>query len=213
MGLLWIDLNADPQNPANNPSPGFVTSYENRQYGPPQQLYANAGREDVLVYHARNYTEIEGDPLYDPNRHTRLKLVRWDENGCLISASRLRIRYLRRAGLHQRAVNRQQRHNHHHHKRGFRHGDGGFWRFDLVGMRFARQRELSRASTPYWDVWRSPREANHAGSAFHRGQLRRTPRPPDAPEASQARAGWHQCRTANAHAASDNGKPVRRARA
>jgi GH43 family beta-xylosidase len=28
----------------------------------------------VLVYHARNYTEIEGDPLYDPNRHTRLKL-------------------------------------------------------------------------------------------------------------------------------------------
>ncbi|MEX9160083.1 family 43 glycosylhydrolase, partial [Salmonella enterica] len=37
--------------------------------------------EDVLVYHARNYTEIEGDPLYDPNRHTRLKRVRWDENG------------------------------------------------------------------------------------------------------------------------------------
>lgn len=35
----------------------------------------------MLVYHARNYTEIEGDPLYDPNRHTRLKHVRWDENG------------------------------------------------------------------------------------------------------------------------------------
>ena len=27
----------------------------------------------MLVYHARNYTEIEGDPLWDPNRHTRLK--------------------------------------------------------------------------------------------------------------------------------------------
>ena len=25
--------------------------------------------------------EIEGYPLYDPNRHTRLKLVRWDDNG------------------------------------------------------------------------------------------------------------------------------------
>lgn len=37
--------------------------------------------EDVLVYHARNYTEIEGDPLYDPNRHTRLKLVSWREDG------------------------------------------------------------------------------------------------------------------------------------
>jgi GH43 family beta-xylosidase len=47
----------------------------------------------VLVYHARNYTEIEGDPLYDPNRHTRLKLVRWTKTGCLISASRLRIRF------------------------------------------------------------------------------------------------------------------------
>lgn len=35
----------------------------------------------MLVYHARNYTEIEGDPLYDPNRHTRLKLIRWNENG------------------------------------------------------------------------------------------------------------------------------------
>ncbi len=34
MGLLWIDLNADPQNPANwhkSPHPVFVTSYENRQ--------------------------------------------------------------------------------------------------------------------------------------------------------------------------------------
>ncbi len=36
MGLLWADLNADPQNPANwhkSPRPVFVTSYENRQYG------------------------------------------------------------------------------------------------------------------------------------------------------------------------------------
>lgn len=47
MGLLWIDVDADPQNPANwhkAPRPVFRTSYENRQYGPkPQQLYANAG--------------------------------------------------------------------------------------------------------------------------------------------------------------------------
>lgn len=85
MGLLWIDLNADPQNPANwhkSPRPVFVTSYENRQYGPGHNSFTQTPEgEDVLVYHARNYTEIEGDPLYDPNRHTRLKLVRWDENG------------------------------------------------------------------------------------------------------------------------------------
>lgn len=36
---------------------------------------------DVLVYHARNYTEIEGDPLYDPNRHTQIKALGWDAEG------------------------------------------------------------------------------------------------------------------------------------
>ncbi len=85
MGLLWIDLNADPQNPANwhkSPQPVFTTSYENRQYGPGHNSFTQTPEgEDVLVYHARNYTEIEGDPLYDPNRHTRLKLVPWNENG------------------------------------------------------------------------------------------------------------------------------------
>ncbi|SYJ25641.1 alpha-L-arabinofuranosidase II [Klebsiella pneumoniae] len=63
MGLLWIDVNADPLRPGHN---SFTQTPEG---------------EDVLVYHARNYTEIEGDPLYDPNRHTRLKRIRWQENG------------------------------------------------------------------------------------------------------------------------------------
>ena len=47
--------------------------------------------EDVLVYHARNYTEIEGDPLYDPNRHTRLKLVSWREEVLLQPATNLSL--------------------------------------------------------------------------------------------------------------------------
>lgn len=85
MGLLWIDNDADPRNPENwhkSPQPVFTTSYENRQYGPGHNSFTQtADGEDVLVYHARNYTEIEGDPLYDPNRHTRLKLVHWNENG------------------------------------------------------------------------------------------------------------------------------------
>lgn len=37
MGLLWIDRQADPLQPANwhkAPQPVFRTSYENRQYGP-----------------------------------------------------------------------------------------------------------------------------------------------------------------------------------
>lgn len=85
MGLLWIDLNADMTKPGNwhkSSQPVFTTSYENRQYGPGHNSFTQTpDGEDVLVYHARNYTEIEGDPLYDPNRHTRLKLVRWQEDG------------------------------------------------------------------------------------------------------------------------------------
>lgn len=85
MGLLWIDLDADPMQASNwrkSQVPVFTTSYENRQYGPGHNSFTVTPEgEDVLVYHARNYTEIEGDPLYDPNRHTRLKLIRWNENG------------------------------------------------------------------------------------------------------------------------------------
>ncbi|VDZ05286.1 putative alpha-N-arabinofuranosidase II [Escherichia coli] len=66
----------------------------------------------MLVYHARNYTEIEGDPLYDPNRHTRLKLIRWMKVGCLTwhpSCGDLLITMpgVYRRALHQRPVNRQ----------------------------------------------------------------------------------------------------------
>ena len=69
MGLLWIDVNADPLRPENwhkRRSRCFVPAMRIVSMGPGHNsLHANAGGEDVLVYHARNYTEIEGDPLYD----------------------------------------------------------------------------------------------------------------------------------------------------
>ncbi|NUU66107.1 family 43 glycosylhydrolase [Enterobacteriaceae bacterium BIT-l23] len=85
MGLLWIDMEACPLNPANwhkSPQPVFTTNWENRQFGPGHNSFTTTrdGR-DVLVFHARNYTEIEGDPLYDPNRHTRVQLFEWDKQG------------------------------------------------------------------------------------------------------------------------------------
>lgn len=84
MGLLWIDAEADPLIAANwqkSPIPVFTTSWENQQYGPGHNSFTvSETGEDLLVYHARNYTEIEGDPLYDPNRHTRIKSFGW-ENG------------------------------------------------------------------------------------------------------------------------------------
>jgi GH43 family beta-xylosidase len=39
------------------------------------------GATDVLVYHARDYKEIVGDPLYDPNRHARAQRLGWNEDG------------------------------------------------------------------------------------------------------------------------------------
>ena len=33
----------------------------------------------IMVYHARTEAEIEGNPLYNPNRHAMLMKIRWDE--------------------------------------------------------------------------------------------------------------------------------------
>jgi len=41
----------------------------------------NENGEDVLIYHCHNYKEINGDPLYDPNRHTRAQVFHWNEDG------------------------------------------------------------------------------------------------------------------------------------
>ncbi|CAK9886011.1 MAG: Extracellular exo-alpha-(1-_5)-L-arabinofuranosidase [Candidatus Erwinia impunctatus] len=83
MGLLWIDSKDDPMCAANwhkSSEPVFTTCAEHQQYGPGHNSFTTSELgEDILVYHARNYTEIEGDPLYDPNRHTRLKAFSWQE--------------------------------------------------------------------------------------------------------------------------------------
>ena len=35
----------------------------------------------MLVYHARDYAAIKGDPLFDPNRHTRVQPIRYTGDG------------------------------------------------------------------------------------------------------------------------------------
>jgi GH43 family beta-xylosidase len=85
LGILSIDVLADPLNInawRKSARPVFATSWDNQQYGPGHNSFTvdEAGRA-VLVYHARNYTEIEGDPLWDPNRHTRLKYFDWRDDG------------------------------------------------------------------------------------------------------------------------------------
>lgn len=85
MGLLTADENADvldPKSWTKSPVPVFCTNEETGQFGPGHNSFTIApDGSDVLVYHARNYKEITGDPLYDPNRHTRVQPLNWNEDG------------------------------------------------------------------------------------------------------------------------------------
>jgi GH43 family beta-xylosidase len=86
MGLLHAPEDADlldPRSWTKSPEPVFKTDYENKLYGPGHNSFtvAEDGVTDLLVYHARTYTEIVGDPLWDPNRHTYVKALKWDARG------------------------------------------------------------------------------------------------------------------------------------
>ena len=86
MGMLVVNENddlLDPKSWKKLEKPVFKTSYKNKQYGPGHNIFtvSEDGMKDLLVYHARNYTDIEGDPLYDPNRHTRVQVIEWDKDG------------------------------------------------------------------------------------------------------------------------------------
>ncbi|NWA72059.1 family 43 glycosylhydrolase [Serratia proteamaculans] len=85
LGLLWADIDSDITDATQwhkLGQPLFRTSVKNRQFGPGHNSFTlDEQGQDLLVYHARNYMEIEGDPLYDPNRHTRIKSLEWDGEG------------------------------------------------------------------------------------------------------------------------------------
>ena len=86
MGLLWADESADLLDHASwtkSQEPVFQTCYDGKIYGPGHNsfTYAEDGDTVMLVYHARTYTEIVGDPLWNPDRHTFVKPLRWDAAG------------------------------------------------------------------------------------------------------------------------------------
>lgn len=85
MGLLTADENADLLDPASwkkSPSPVLASSETARVFGPGHNSFTTLpdGR-DVLIYHARDYRDIVGDPLQNHDRHTRASIVRWREDG------------------------------------------------------------------------------------------------------------------------------------
>lgn len=85
VGLLTADADADLLDPASwfkSPRPVFTTDEAAGIYGPGHNAFTvdEAGR-DVLVFHARSYEKIEGDPLDNPDRHCRLQVLGWHADG------------------------------------------------------------------------------------------------------------------------------------
>jgi GH43 family beta-xylosidase len=86
MGLLSAREDADlldPRHWSKAPQPVFKTCFTHKIYGPGHNSFtvAEDGVTDMLVYHARTYSEIVGDPLWDPNRHTYVKPLAWSDQG------------------------------------------------------------------------------------------------------------------------------------
>ncbi|MFF3483077.1 family 43 glycosylhydrolase [Streptomyces sp. NPDC002701] len=86
LGLLTATASADLMNPASwakTPTPVFTSNTATGQYGPGHNTFTTSedGKSDILVYHDRNYRDISGDPLNDPNRRTRYQKLYWNADG------------------------------------------------------------------------------------------------------------------------------------
>lgn len=86
MGLLTAAEDADLLDPASwqkSPEPVFCSSTETSQFGPGHNSFTTTpdGETDILVYHARSYEKIDGEPLYNPDRATRAQVLKWKADG------------------------------------------------------------------------------------------------------------------------------------
>lgn len=86
MGMLTASADADlldPKSWAKSAKPVFSTNEDAHMYGPGHNSFTKAedGVTDVMIYHVRDYTEIKGDPLYDPNRQACAKEIGWNADG------------------------------------------------------------------------------------------------------------------------------------
>ncbi len=85
VGLLSIDENEDlldPRKWKKERYPVLGTDESLGIYGPGHNSFTvDEEGNDIMVYHARTEAEIEGNPLYNPNRHAQLMKVQWGEDG------------------------------------------------------------------------------------------------------------------------------------
>ena len=85
MGMLTARDDADIMDPAawsKSPEPVFKSSPAHNVWGPGHNSFTvDENGRDMLVYHARDYRDIQGDPLFDPNRHTRIQPINYTTDG------------------------------------------------------------------------------------------------------------------------------------
>ncbi|MDX8036646.1 family 43 glycosylhydrolase [Lentzea sp. BCCO 10_0856] len=86
LGMLTASASANPLTASSwtkSPTPIFTTNEATGQYGPGHNSFtvSEDGLSDVMVYHDRNYRDINGDPLNDPNRRTRVQKVYYKSDG------------------------------------------------------------------------------------------------------------------------------------
>jgi GH43 family beta-xylosidase len=86
LGLLTASATSNLMNPSSwtkSAQPVFRSNANTSQYGPGHNSFtvSEDGQSDILVYHDRGYRDINGDPLNDPNRRTRIQKFYWNADG------------------------------------------------------------------------------------------------------------------------------------
>ena len=87
MGLLTATDGSDllkAESWTKSKTPVLVTDEKKGIFGPGHNSFTTSrdGKEDYLIYHARPYSEVDlAFALYDPNRHTWVKRIRYDKDG------------------------------------------------------------------------------------------------------------------------------------
>ena len=83
MGMLTASEDSDlldPRSWSKERWPVLKTDEKKGIFGPGHNSFTvDENGNDICVYHARCEEKIEGNPLYNPNRHAQLMKLKWDE--------------------------------------------------------------------------------------------------------------------------------------
>ncbi len=85
VGMLSADEDADlldPRSWSKERFPVLKTDEALKIYGPGHNCFTkNEEGKPIMVFHARTEKELEGNPLFVPNRHAMMLEVKWDKEG------------------------------------------------------------------------------------------------------------------------------------